>query len=473
MRWLKRGAIALFLFAAALAIVVFGVRLYFNQVGTRELDRAIARLDREEAGWTLKAIELSRAQSVPPADVNSAPLVLKVAELISSERNKEWSTWRSSEQGTFRAVSPHLPDEDLQAGMASQKESTAAARAIARGLWRFPRGQHPLAMQRNPYMTLLPHAQQCREVASLLQYDAHLSALENDADKGIESAHAALNVGRSISDEPFLISQLVRIACCRISSQAAMQVLAWCEARNGLAELQAAFLAEADVPYLLNGLRGERAALHQMFAGLVSGELTYSDLVIHGIQKEGPAQQAVFFLYKGLLPGDHAKALEMLSEYIAAAKLPPHEQRAALEAIPIPPGPPDDFRYIITRLLIPACGKVAIAAVRIRAELLAASTAVACERFRIARGRWPEHLAEISKDILSEVPIDPFTGSPLLYRRFDDGIAVYSVGEGDASAVRRRVADNDPLAQLGVGWRLWNPESRRQPPLPRTVPDNP
>ena len=130
---------------------------------------------------------------------------------------------------------------------------------------------------------------------------------------------------------------------------------------------------------------------------------------------------------------------------------PPHEQQAAIDAIPIPPGPPEDFRYIITRLVIPACGKVATAALRIRAELLAASTAIACERFRMAHGRWPEHLGEIPKDILAEVPIDPFTGTPLIYRRLHDGIAVYSVGEGDANAVRRRVREQRPHRGAGGG----------------------
>jgi hypothetical protein len=465
-RWLKRMAVRLFVIALVLVLVVYGVRTYFNTVGTRELARATARLDREEAGWRLDAIESARAGTMPPPDQNSGPIVLEAAGLIAPEHNKEWSAWRSSESWTVRAVSPHLPREEFQAEMAIHKGSTAKARQIARGLKRSAMGYYPLTMERNPYMTLLPHCQKAREVAALLEYDALLCAVGKDPDCGIEAAHAALNVGRSIGDEPFLISQLVRLACCRLSTQSAMQVFAWGEPRKGLAELQTAYRAEADVPFLLNGLRGERAGLHQMFERLESGELGYKDLIIHGVRKEGPAQEAAFFLYKGLLPGDHAKALEILSAYIAAAKLPHHEQRAALDAIPIPPGPPDDFRYIITRLLIPACGKVAEASLRARAELLAASAAIACERFRIANGRWPKDLDELPKDLLPEIPIDPFTGTPFSYRRLDDGIAIYSVGDGDANAARRRIENKDPLAGLGVGFRLWNPESRRQPPLP-------
>src|SRR5262249_44571184 len=157
-----------------------------------------------------------------------------------------------------------------------------------------------------------------------------------------------------------------------------------------------------------------------IFDGLDSGKITADDLAIMGMQRPGPAQHAAFYIYKGLLPGDHAKALEMLTAYIAAAKLPPHEQLAAFAAIPIPPGPPEEFRYIITRLLIPACAKVAQAGVRNRAELLCAATAIACERFRLAKGDWPESLEAIPKEILPEVPTDPYTGQPLLYAKFPD-----------------------------------------------------
>lgn len=463
-RWLTRIALWVFGIVAVIALLLFILRAYLNQVGTKELDQATSRLDREDAGWTLEAIELSREKTAPPLEQNSSPLVLKAADTLAPDVNKDWSSWRNSEVWTIRTVSPHLPDKEFRAGMIERKESTATVRKIARAIRRFPRGQHPLIMQRNPYMTLLPHAQKVREVAALLEYDALLAALENDAEGGLEASLAALNTARSIGNEPFLISQLVRLAGVRLSTQSAMQVLAWGEPRSGLAELQDAYRAEADVPFLLNGLRGERGALHQLFKGLESGEFSYKDLVIHGVQKEGPAQQAAFYLYKGLLPGDHAKSLEILSAFIEAAKLPHHEQQAALQAIPIPPGPPEDFRYIITRLLIPTCGKVATAALRARAELLSANTAIACERFRLQQGRWPASLTELPKELLPEIPIDPFTGSPLLYRRLEDGIAIHSIGDGDLQAARRSADQQDPLAGLGIGWRLWDPTARRQAP---------
>jgi hypothetical protein len=464
-RLLRRFFVTVLVIVAVVAAVTYAVRAYMSRVGGRELAAVNARLDAAEPGWRLEAIEAARDRAAPPADQNSAPLVLKVAELI--EGNKGWKTWQGSEEWFARGVlDPHLPSEKLQEKMLAQKEGTAAARQQARDIRRLPTGQHALHFQENPYLTLLPHAQKCREVATLLEYDALLAAVENDSDAGIRAAHAALNVGRSIGDEPLLISQLVRMACGGVSARSAMQVLAWGTPKQGLAELQVAYREEADEPWVLYGMRGERAAMHRAFEGLESGKLSADDLAMLGIQKPGPAQHAAFHLYKGMLPGDHAKALEILTAYVEAAKLPPHEQRDAFAAVPIPPGPPEDFRYIVTRLLVPACQKVSQTGIRCRVELLCASIAIACERFRQANGRWPNDLAEIPRDILPDVPSDPYTGQPLRYRRFDDGIAVYSVGDGDADFARRQVEQKSPLAGLGIGCRLWDPDKRGQPPLP-------
>lgn len=224
--------------------------------------------------------------------------------------------------------------------------------------------------------------------------------------------------------------------------------------------------AEADEPWVRHGLRGERASVDRMFEGLESGKLPVDDFAELGMEKPNAANRAAFTLYKGLLPGDHAKALELLTAYIVANELPYHERTAAFKAIAIPPGPPEEFRYTLTRLLVPACEKVSAAGLRARAELLCAAAAIACERFRQANGRWPESLAEIPTTILPEIPTDPYDGLPLKFTRLPHGIAVHSVGDGDPNLAQRQAQNKDPLAGLGYGWRLWDADWRRQPPLP-------
>jgi hypothetical protein len=64
----------------------------------------------------------------------------------------------------------------------------------------------------------------------------------------------------------------------------------------------------------------------------------------------------------------------------------------------------------------------------VEAMLTAARTGLACRLFKSRTGHYPEGLSELVPDILTEVPIDSFTGKPLVYRRDGEGFIVYSLG---------------------------------------------
>jgi hypothetical protein len=59
-------------------------------------------------------------------------------------------------------------------------------------------------------------------------------------------------------------------------------------------------------------------------------------------------------------------------------------------------------------------------------RLLIADTAIGL--FQEDRGRWPETLEELCPEYLAAVPLDPYAGQPLIYRRDGDGFVLYSVG---------------------------------------------
>jgi len=63
------------------------------------------------------------------------------------------------------------------------------------------------------------------------------------------------------------------------------------------------------------------------------------------------------------------------------------------------------------------------------ARLRAARTAIAIERYRLAHDELPESLAALTPTYLKTVPIDPFDGQPLRWKKLPVGYVVYSVGE--------------------------------------------
>jgi hypothetical protein len=69
-------------------------------------------------------------------------------------------------------------------------------------------------------------------------------------------------------------------------------------------------------------------------------------------------------------------------------------------------------------------------ALRMEAARDVVVAAIALKRFQLKHGQWPENLAEVVPEFLHAVPIDPYDGKPLRYRRNGDGTySLYCVGE--------------------------------------------
>jgi len=54
--------------------------------------------------------------------------------------------------------------------------------------------------------------------------------------------------------------------------------------------------------------------------------------------------------------------------------------------------------------------------------------AVALAAYHAEKGRWPAKLTELRPSLLKEIPLDRFSGKPLIYKPREDGYLLYSVG---------------------------------------------
>ena len=500
-RWTRRlfkiGLVLFVLFVVA----VLGLRTTYRVIGARELAAATAKLDAEEPGWRIADITAARDKARPPDDQNSALVVARVRkkipngwrfayesrpnpdqeekaprnhkchldELLGGENELDEDRFRAWERVNGLPTEEPLTLDNLM-------ESTAEARNLGLTLTAFPRGYRAIEFSDNPFDISLEAEQNTRTVAALMLDDALLAAHANDPARALQAVHAVLNTGRSIGDQPIIISHLVRVACGSIACNAATRTLALTDAKKPiveLGELQSALLTEADEPLLLIALRGERGQMHLAFENINNGKLV-AHVLEHGgkMEERSRSDRLAHWLVDGFFHRDHAKYLELSSKAVAIAKLPHHEQQGGMKQLEA------DVRatvkvwwglpYWRSRRLMPAVEKLAESILRYRAELLATATGIACERFRLARGRWPNSLDEIPKDILAAVPTDPYTGKPLTLTKVEGGIAVTSVGDG-----KRGRGDGDgrtgigPLGGTDVGCRLYDPALRGLPPLPR------
>src|SRR5205085_5531248 len=103
-----------------------------------------------------------------------------------------------------------LPDELL--GLALDLiEQNEQATAVARELARRPRGRHPITYSADGFSTLLRHLDDMTILQDYVLLPSFLVRVEQgDLPGALQDVVAQLNLGRSLADEPVVVSQLVR-----------------------------------------------------------------------------------------------------------------------------------------------------------------------------------------------------------------------------------------------------------------------
>jgi hypothetical protein len=307
----------------------------------------------------------------------------------------------------------------------------------------------------------MPHVQEAREVARLLALDALQRAFDGDMDGAVRSCQAALNAGRSLGDEPSLMSQLSRAACTREALHALEQTLAQGEApAPALEDLQRLLAEEAEEPLELRAARSDRVMFYQCLEVMRSGRFNRAGYAL-APSALGPTVDDV---------GDRLKAkscqpayLRYFNEVVEISKLPTEHQQEQLAALREPRENLPKFLEALTRG--GEWPKLAQTFHRGKAQLRCAVAALAAERYRLAEGHWPESLDALVPRYLAAVPTDPFDGQPLRLKRSEDGLVIYSVGadrKDDGGNVSRQW---DQPQGTDVGFRLWDVAQRGKPPV--------
>jgi hypothetical protein len=467
-RWARRLAVAL---PVAFVLVVAGfyyIRHKTGQQGEERVAAVTAGLDAADARWRYDDIDADRGTL--PDGRNSALLVPRFKAALA---RPSIDTARPDRSDLFDKVPPnHQVDDEGARVIDRALDGNDAALAIARSFKDYPRGLRRYRLTPDVFGTLLPEVQEHRTATLMLSLEAERLAYDGRPGAALHLVPAMVNVARGLDGEPFLVSALVRIACDTITARRTERALALGVPKAGLADVQSALLAEAEGDVFWGPLRGERACLDHLFNNLRTGVVPPS-LVLALADSPGtptPVWKAVAmdWTYRPFAAHDHAAMLERFTAMCEVRRLPEHQRRAALKAVPPAPDGPGTR---LTRLLLPHVEKLHDSGLRNQAVLRCAGVAVACERFRQARGRWPDSLAELPKDLLPAVLPDPFDGRPLKYARRADGVTVYSVGF-DETDNGGNVPDTRPSAGwqkpgLDLGFRLFDPARRGLRPVER------
>ena len=447
--------------------------LYMYHAGDRRLAEAVAEAERTDPHWRLDDILAERAKI--PDEENGAVTALAAR----AKRPARWPWWdisqtppdgREADAVLYEVLRQNLkPNEaltpaELEAMSREMKRDTAPdAIEEARKLADQPRGRYPITYSKDYISTVMPSIQSTREVAQMLSYDALFRAQSGDLDGAIVSCRALINNARSIGDEPTLIAQLVRMAIRAIAIGRAERTLGLGEpSADELAVLQKAMEEEAEEPLLRIAARGERGGMDRLMQALQDGNTSVKQmkgLMAGGItNQQGRWGETALLYIPGAVTSNRAVLLRYMNRLVEISQLPPEQQVEPLDDLE------RDLRKepLLVRELAPAVSKVAEAERRTRAMLRCAAAGLAAERYRREHGRWPESLDDLKGKFLREVPLDPYDGRPLRYRKDGEGIIIYAIWKDRQDDGGDRAKLNTYQDGTDVGFRLWDVDKRRQ-----------
>ncbi|MDH4270486.1 MAG: hypothetical protein OEW18_00770 [Candidatus Aminicenantes bacterium] len=393
------------------------VRAVFNYTEGRKLARTLA--DLKGRGIPLSVADLTS----PCPEENNAGRLWKAAEELLVFDKEDARVINEANQAFIRG-NPFEPGQVDALSRLIEKNRQAIQLVVeAAGKPCFQYGD----LKVNAVMKELPKAVEMLRASRLLVFDAVFLAERGDMEGALGRLGAGFRFASKVADEGPLIMGLVAIA----------------EQKLFLYGLgRAAQGRSIETELLLQGLQEfEPGSWKETLSKSVRGERVFfldgGRLLIRG----GRDQQALlgktfiderFLLWLGrpLIKNDFIRGLLKYEEVEAQARRPYYETRKfwrrhdqEISALP--------WYAVLSRMAMPMMDAALLKQATLEALALTARTGLACKVYRNQTGRYPENLAVLVPGIFPEVPVDPFTGKPLIYRLEGGGFIVYSLGSNE------------------------------------------
>jgi hypothetical protein len=305
---------------------------------------------------------------------------------------------------------------------------------------------------------LLPHLARIKAAAQWLSLAATVKLHEGKVSESFGDLEALTRLGVRFSQEPIMISELVRLAVAAIAINTtweALQVPGWRD--DQLQTLQALWqqvdlLTQAEAALAMERLFSEDmfSAGRQSFAGVnfqpggtPSGLAELTEIGKQVIEDPPEGFKAALHRYPGYWAWKYWQSYEdeMLNDLVYQAGIEAARRAKAFGSINVAiddlAGTLDHLRTRYKaggRWLGYSAGTglnrflVRIRAIEMQRCLLIA--AIGLKRYELKHGVYPPNLGALSPDFIDQTPRDPIDGRPLRYRLNSDGAPLlYSIGE--------------------------------------------
>jgi hypothetical protein len=439
-RKVRRILLLLPLAAVGLLLVWFVVFVLRSGAEVRRLEAA-ARARNEP----LTLAEVAQTYAPIPDEENAA------VPLLALWRSEDPEFWEAFDQGAKELPKPKVEQPVALVGDKNANRNPRAPltredreileryvesrsprmdqvrQGLAKASFRFP-----LRIE-DGFSAHIPYLGRLRREAQEFAAEGWLAVERDDGVAARRAMEDCEKIGELLDDDPYLIGQMVRIACNSACLAQAERMVSRLELPDAELVRMEAILARLSAS---NGfgraLVSERAACQAVFDDPRTMPTTWKE-----DSPEDQDSQRFFSIAVtvgqaiGLKRADRLLYLGTIEKLITntpvdtvekwnAAELAVDNAVVAAEAFP-----PKLFSSIFLTPLL----RVATRFCNLDAHRDAALTALAIERFRRAHeGALPKTLQQLVPTWLPKIPTDIFNGQPLRYRRLERGYVVYSVG---------------------------------------------
>jgi len=405
---------------AIVGLLIVAVVLWMVTMGS-SIKRQLAEIRAQ--GHPTSLVELSEMNQLPPGVENAAPLYEDAFFVYVKPADPDNTPYSGS--GELPARGQPLPEamvSAIESYLADNQKTLdllrqAAAIEHCHYDWDLARG--------------LPDLKHLRYGAFLLATAARLSAHRGDAEVALAYIDDGLHLARSVRREPALTSYLIHIASTALSLRSLEQTMS-------ITPLTDEQLVRVD------RMLTEAGAACDFTKALISERCYTIEFIQNPSLTDGAGVRMRSIPILGRV--GLADMLDYMADCIEASKLPQDQRVARFRQIG------DEledmgFLHVLAKTLAPALSRVAELDLRFQADIDMARTAVAIERYRLAKGALPKDLATLAPDYLDQAPIDPFDGRPIRYRRTEPGYRLYSVfkdGQDNDGKGKDEVDRNNP-----------------------------
>jgi hypothetical protein len=367
---------------------------------------------------------------------------------------------------------PQSPAADVLLALSKYDGVIEELRAASR----LPHSRYPINYDsESPFMIYLPHLAALKACAQVLQLRSLAELHEGHPHKALDDVQLAFQLVGKVQTEPLLISHLVRVAMVQLMLQPIWEGLAahkWSDAQ--LVALDAELVKLDFLEAWRLSMRGELGAQADEMKLLRLRPEKLQELEILRDPSGNPIELGVprgllaYLIPAGWFYQNQYRCARVMENYyipmvdVNQGTISPDLARrgeAAVRAESKTASPFSRFERLLLSWLSTGASKFAYG----QASVNLARAAIALERYRLARGAYPDSLDLLAPQFITKVPHDAIGGKPLKYHREADGsFVIYSVGWNEKDDGGEAAFNPDGSVDLQNGDWVWRSAAKAE-----------